>query len=264
MILRFHNTTLRSHAHIMRRSHGFTLIELLVVIAIIALLMGILMPALRRVKEQAKQSVCMSNLKQIGLAANLFMQNHDNKLPRGCSDNSDEYPDKVWFLLFMPYLGQNAKDGDYRNVKIFRCPSYPDKAQTVCYVINAWDLRKDSNGKFIEVSDFTGKYEIQKLSSMTQYKRLGSAIYLSENEYWLDESKGQHRAVIEQWETKNLDQCDIWSDRVLPTYDYGNVNIYRRVALKRHREGTNNLFGDWHVEYVDSLKNTPQMWYFAK
>ena len=248
----------------MRKFHGFTLIELLVVIAIIALLMGILMPALQRVKEQAKQSVCASNLNQVGLAANMFMQDNDQQLPRGCSDNSAEYPKKVWFLLFMPYLGQRAEDGDYRNVKIFRCPSYPDKAQTVCYVINAWNLSKDSNGNFIGLTDYTGAYEYQRLTRMTQFRRVGDAIYLSENEYWLDESQGRHRAVIEHWDTKDLDQCDIWSELHLPTYDYGNVNIYRRVALNRHREGTNNLFGDWHVEYVDTIENTPEMWYFAK
>jgi len=60
---------------------GFTLVELLVVIAIIALLMAILMPALRRVKMQAEEVVCRSNLRQVGLTLNMFLQENDFKMP---------------------------------------------------------------------------------------------------------------------------------------------------------------------------------------
>lgn len=61
----------------MRRQKGFTLVELLVVIAIIALLMSILMPALARVKSQAKAVLCLSNLKQWGLVFSPYTS--DNK-----------------------------------------------------------------------------------------------------------------------------------------------------------------------------------------
>ena len=81
MISRFYNTTLRSHTHVMRRSHGFTLIELLVVIAIIALLMGILMPALSRVREYGKRSVCRSNLRQLTVAWIMYANANKEKIP---------------------------------------------------------------------------------------------------------------------------------------------------------------------------------------
>jgi prepilin-type N-terminal cleavage/methylation domain-containing protein/prepilin-type processing-associated H-X9-DG protein len=65
----------------MNKQKGFTLIELLVVIAIIALLMSILMPALNRVKEQARRQSCSSRLRQQQLALTLYAGDNDGKLP---------------------------------------------------------------------------------------------------------------------------------------------------------------------------------------
>ncbi len=62
---------------------GFTLIELLVVIAIIAVLMGILMPALNRVREQGKRAACLSNLKQLTMAWIMYADDNDDKLVNG-------------------------------------------------------------------------------------------------------------------------------------------------------------------------------------
>jgi prepilin-type N-terminal cleavage/methylation domain-containing protein/prepilin-type processing-associated H-X9-DG protein len=65
----------------MQRPKGFTLIELLVVIAIIAILMAVLMPALQRVKKQARGILCRHNLKNYGLAGRLYLDDNDNVFP---------------------------------------------------------------------------------------------------------------------------------------------------------------------------------------
>jgi prepilin-type N-terminal cleavage/methylation domain-containing protein len=86
------------------RRRGFTLVELLVVLAIIALLMGLLLPAVQAVREAANRTVCANNLKQIGLASLNYADTHENLLPpsfvreKGAS----------WMVLIMPYLEQDT------------------------------------------------------------------------------------------------------------------------------------------------------------
>ena len=62
-------------------SLAFTLIELLVVIAIMAILAALLLPVIIRSQEQGRSAACLSNLRQVGLALQMFVQDHDNKMP---------------------------------------------------------------------------------------------------------------------------------------------------------------------------------------
>lgn len=68
---------------IIKKQSGFTLIELLVVIAIISLLMGIIMPVLSKVKHQARQTFCAGNLRQVGLAIQLYADDYFGLIPFG-------------------------------------------------------------------------------------------------------------------------------------------------------------------------------------
>ena len=84
----------------MSKSRAFTLIELLVVIAIIAILMGILMPALKKAKNQAQGAACQGNLKNFGFAMQMYIQDNDDKFP---------HPASCYFSQLTPYPGE---DGD--------------------------------------------------------------------------------------------------------------------------------------------------------
>jgi len=91
-----------------RFSNGFTLIELLVVIAIIAILAAILFPVFAQAREKARQTTCISNLKQIGMATLMYAQDFDQTYPNGWHpDGGDRSHDGVdmWRISLIPYLG---------------------------------------------------------------------------------------------------------------------------------------------------------------
>jgi prepilin-type N-terminal cleavage/methylation domain-containing protein len=84
-----------------RARRGFTLIELLVVVAIIALLVGLILPAVQRTREAAARAVCENNLHQIGLAMHQYHDTHDT-LPAA------QYSPQgaTWAVLIMPFMEQ--------------------------------------------------------------------------------------------------------------------------------------------------------------
>jgi len=88
---------------------GFTLVELLVVIAIIAVLLGLLLPAIQKVRETASRARCQNNLKQIGLALHQY---HDDNLafPHGVSyqRGKGRFPALSWHARILPFIEQGG------------------------------------------------------------------------------------------------------------------------------------------------------------
>jgi len=119
----------------MRKRNGFTLIELLIVIAIIAILAGMLLPALGKTKKIAEKIYCLSNLNTIIKATHLYAQDFDDSLP--CRPPDYEAPYDQWHLILSgenwqgnknyKYAGWGATFGKDRKAGTFYCPSTTPK-----------------------------------------------------------------------------------------------------------------------------------------
>jgi prepilin-type N-terminal cleavage/methylation domain-containing protein/prepilin-type processing-associated H-X9-DG protein len=98
-----------------RHPHGFTLIELLVVISIIALLIGLLLPALGAARNAGRAAACLSNVRQIGIASQLYAEDHDESFPSIFGNTtpapSSAFDDPKWFHTSTLLVYFNNPDG---------------------------------------------------------------------------------------------------------------------------------------------------------
>ncbi|MHC4436434.1 MAG: type II secretion system protein [Planctomycetota bacterium] len=142
---------------------GFTLIELLVVIAIIAVLMAILMPALRRVREQTKRTSCASQLRQQCMALLMYAQQNDSKMPLMTFEGGQ-------WLWDMSYFATDAIIDNGGERKLFRCLSNQTNTDADAY----WRYSEYNNfyGSGMKTPEPTSDEERQKNYRVTSYSYL--------------------------------------------------------------------------------------------
>jgi prepilin-type N-terminal cleavage/methylation domain-containing protein/prepilin-type processing-associated H-X9-DG protein len=207
----------------MTRRNGFTLIELLVVIAIIAILAAILFPVFARAREKARQTSCLSNLKQLGLSVLMYCQDYDDTYPMNYQDASSgpgtaaQIP-LTWPNRLMPYIKSNqlyACPSDARppNVDFDGCRPI---LQSYCW---NWHLGMDLPA--------WGYWAVLTMGAVAAPAQC--AVLWDDNSDWLTAGYGGR--------FNTLDSPD-WAG----SFD-------REVLQGRHNEGDNFMFADGHAKW---------------
>jgi len=241
---------------------GFTLIELLVVIAIIALLLGILLPALGRVREQTKRVVCSSQLRQQTLALVYYTENHDGKV-MGVGGPGKPY----WFHLIAPYLGDKLYEKDpqaaYEGMmQVIICPSVRERADGQSLqrgtATRSWAFWWGGHGK----SYAEGSYTINSWLQPTGY-------------YQVDTSNPEHGRYFQNFSDARPDVpmfgdgmwVDAWPRSSDPppsnsfNGDNGDQASMHRYCIARHRRAINLSYVDTHIAVVELEQLWQQYWH---
>ena len=230
---------------------GFTLIELLVVIAIIAILAAMLMPALEAARDKALQSSCMSNMRQMGMATQFYVHDHDGYMPvrpRGQMENTirAEKCHLTNFRFIQEYVEPGIvvgyKDRGWwpsRDGTVLICPAAPEPDHSLWGYENAY---RNTNTSYF----WSGYSGCSNTAAYYDY-------------CWLRMDKVAHRRpwpggstpyekplLVDHWDEKSRTSSPDGSD-------------YRIINHKR--QGSNMLFADQRVEWFGANEMTfPSHW----
>lgn len=205
----------------MRRRYALTLVELLVVTAILGLLIGLLLPAVQAARESARRIQCANNFRQIGIAFQLFIEDHDGQLPRS-SHSALAFGESPWGYALAHYIDPAVQNGttilpDRMFNGVYRCPSdIRRNDHHWSYGKNVWfELLSSETGEVLGQLSGPTYWHLRKISSTTNTILMGE---LATNS---------------------------WSDHIMAHYWY--FGGAPEVATNRHSTMSNYLWLDGHV-----------------
>jgi len=229
---------------------GFTLIELLVVVAILAILMGLLLPTLQEARRQARQLLCMTNVRSMGHATHFYAEDNEDWIVRGESD---------WMhfaVALLPGLGFDVRiSGLWRGgpsrqlrnllpkVEFYQCPDHPEPRLPLDYVVSGYpspyykrpgDNPDDQPGDGPDPGNNPSEPRFSRRSELLDLPP-ERKIYITEG----------HANLPRPGNRYFLWMHDLFLASHLPFADQPRV-----ANDQRHPGGLNALFFDGHVETV--------------